>query len=122
MSVTRELITTYLRAWNETDPARRRTLVDHVFAEDAAYTDPLVEAQGRDAIDATIAGVQGMFPGHVFSLAGEVDAHHHIVRFQWHLLAPGAQEPLVIGFDVAELDAGRIRRVHGFLDKVPVAA
>ena len=31
-------------------------------------------------------------------------------------------EPLVIGFDVAVLDEGRIRQVHGFLDKVPVAA
>lgn len=122
MSVTRDLVVTYLRAWNETDPARRRALVDQVFAEDAAYTDPLVQAQGRDVIDATIAGVQGMFPGHVFSLAGDVDAHHDIARFQWHLSAPGTKEPLVIGFDVAELDTGRIRRVHGFLDKVPVPA
>jgi hypothetical protein len=80
----------------------------------------MVEAHGWEAIDATIGAVQDMFPGHAFRLAGEVDAHHDTARFQWHLLPPGANEPLVVGFDVVALDDGRIRRVHGFLDKVPM--
>lgn len=122
MNATRELIANYLRAWNETDPLRRRALVEEVYAEHAVYTDPLAQARGWEAIDTTIDAVQGMFPGHIFTLAGEVDAHHDVARFHWHLAAPGADEPLVIGFDVAELDEGRIRRVHGFLDKVPMAA
>lgn len=29
----------YLDAWNETDPAKRRGLVEEVFAADATYTD-----------------------------------------------------------------------------------
>lgn len=122
MSATRELIDNYLRSWNETDTLRRRALVEQVYAEHAAYTDPMIQARGREAIDATIGAVQGMFPGHVFRLAGEIDAHHDLVRFQWHLTAPCTTEPLVIGFDMAELEEGRIRRVHGFLDKVPMAA
>lgn len=122
MSATRQLIDNYLRSWNETDALRRRALIEDVWAEHATYTDPMAQAHGWDAIDATIAAVQGMFPGHVFGLAGEVDAHHDLVRFQWQLAARGEAEPLVIGFDVAELDAGRIRRVHGFLDKVPMPA
>ena len=122
MKATRELITRYIRTWNETDPLRRRALIEEVYAEHASYTDPMAQAHGWEAIDATIAAVQGMFPGHVFTLADEVDAHHHLARFRWHLSAPGAAEPLVVGFDVAELDAGLIRRVHGFLDKVPLAA
>ena len=122
MNATRELIANYIRTWNETDPLRRRALIEEVYAEHAVYTDPLAQARGWEAIDTTIDAVQGMFPGHVFTLAGEVDAHHDVVRFHWHLTAPGAGEPLVIGFDVAELDEGRIRRVHGFLDKVPMAA
>lgn len=28
-------------------------------------------------------------------------------------------EPIAIGFDVVELDGGRIAKVHGFLDRVP---
>ena len=122
MNATRELIANYIRAWNETDPLRRRVLIEDVYAEHAIYTDPLAQARGWEAIDTTIDAVQGMFPGHVFTLAGDVDAHHDLARFHWHLAAPGADEPLVIGFDVAELDGGRIRRVHGFLDKVPMAA
>ena len=122
MTATRQLIENYLKGWNETDPLRRRALIEDVYAEHAAYVDPMIEARGWEAIDATIAAVQNMFPGHEFRLAGEVDAHHDIARFHWHLAEPGADEPLVIGFDVAVLDAGRIRQVHGFLDKVPVAA
>ena len=122
MTATRPLIDNYIRSWNETDPLRRRVLIEDVYAEHAAYTDPMVQAHGWEGIDATIAAVQAMFPGHRFTLAGGVDAHHDIARFQWHLSAPGAAEPLVVGFDVAELHEGRIRRVHGFLDKVPMAA
>ncbi|MGN2249245.1 nuclear transport factor 2 family protein [Frateuria sp. GZRe14] len=122
MNATRELIANYIRAWNETDPLRRRVLIEDVYAEHAIYTDPVAQAHGWEAIDTTIDAVQGMFRGHVFRLAGDVDAHHDVARFHWHLVAPGAHEPLVIGFDVAELDEGRIRRVHGFLDKVPMAA
>ena len=122
MSATHELIANYLRSWNETDPLRRRVLIEEVYAEHVTYTDPMAQAQGWEGIDATIAAVQDMFPGHRFSLAGSVDAHHDLARFQWQLTAPGAAEALVIGFDVAELDDGRIRRVHGFLDRVPIAA
>jgi len=112
----------YIASWNETDALRRRNLIEEVYAEHARYTDPMVDASGWQAIDATIAGVQGMFPGHRFSLAGVVDAHHDTLRFQWHLAEPGAAEPLVIGFDVASLEGGRIRQVFGFLDKVPTLA
>lgn len=122
MSATQSLIERYIRGWNETDPLRRRALIEETYAEHAAYTDPMVDARGWQAIDATIASVQAIFPGHTFRLAGKVDAHHDIARFHWHLVAPGMSEPLVIGFDVAVLDNGRIRQVHGFLDKVPMAA
>ncbi|MBO2448969.1 nuclear transport factor 2 family protein [Actinomadura barringtoniae] len=122
MSDMNELVETYIAAWNETDPAARRALIDTVFAEDAEYTDPLVSVRGRDALDAVIAAAQGQFAGLTFSLGGAVDAHHHIARFTWHLGRPGAAEPVVIGFDVAALgDDGTIAQVLGFLDKVPAA-
>jgi hypothetical protein len=50
-----------------------------------------------------------------------VDGHHDQARFTWNL-GPAGEEPPVVGFDVAELDAdGRIQRVLGFIDKAPVA-
>lgn len=111
----------YIAAWNETDPTARRRLVDELWAEDGRYTDPLVVAEGREAVDATLAAVQGQFAGLVFTLGGPVDAHHDIARFTWEL-GPQGGAALAVGFDVLVADAdGRIARVHGFLDKVPSA-
>lgn len=122
MSDINDLITQYIAAWNETDPIARRSLIDQVWAEDGVYTDPIAVADGRDAIDATIAAVQGQFPGLRFRLAGTVDAHHDIARFTWEL-APTGSEAVIVGFDVAVLAAdGRITNVYGFLDKVPSGA
>ena len=115
-----EIVEKYLAAWNETDPAKRRALVDEVWAEDGSYTDPLADVRGRAEIDGLIGAVQAQFPGFVFTLGGAVDAHHDQVRFTWELGPAGAAEAPVVGFDVAVLDgAGQIGSVYGFLDKVP---
>ncbi|MFI7699382.1 nuclear transport factor 2 family protein [Nonomuraea sp. NPDC049480] len=113
------LIDRYIATWNETDQTTRRAAIAELWAENGTYTDPIGVAEGRDAIDATIAAVQAQFQGLTFTLAGPVDAHHDIARLTWALGQAGG-EALVIGFDVAVLDAdGRITTVHGFLDKVP---
>ena len=117
-----DLIDRYLACWNETDSTTRRDLITKTWADDANYIDPLVDARGHDAIDAAIAATQGQFPGHVFALAGPVDAHHDVARFSWGLRRDG-DEALVIGSDVASVSAdGRLTRVVGFLDKVPSGA
>ena len=122
MTATPDLAGRYLAARNATDPAARRALVEEVFAEDVTYTDPLADVAGRDGLAATIAAVQAQFPGWVFRLAGPADAHHHQLRFTWHL-GPDGSEPPVVGSDVAVTDAdGRIRTVLGFLDRVPAPA
>ncbi|WP_424537067.1 nuclear transport factor 2 family protein [Sphaerisporangium viridialbum] len=122
MSDVNELLNQYIAAWNETDPAARRAAVDRLWAEDGTYVDPLAVAEGRAAIDATIAAVQGQFPGFVFRLGGLADAHHNLVRFTWELAPAADAESLVDGFDVAVLtEDGHLRDVHGFLDKVPAA-
>ena len=95
-----EVIERYIACWNQTDPGLRRKLIDEVWAQDASYTDPLGEAIGREAIDATIAAVQEQFPGFSFTLLGPVDSHHHQARFTWGL-GPDGAEPMVVGFDVA---------------------
>jgi hypothetical protein len=112
----------YIAIWNETDASRRQDLIARTWTEDATYVDPLVALEGRDAIDAAIAGVQQQFPCHTFRLAGPVDAHHNLARFTWELAPDGAAEPLVVGFDVAVLAGdGRLQEVRGFLDKVPAS-
>jgi len=109
----------YLDAWNETDVQRRRLALATLFTEDCAYTDPVAAVNGQAALDQLIANVQQQLPGFKFSLADKVDSHHEQVRFTWHAAPEGAAEPVVIGFDLLLLEAGRIRNVYGFLDKVP---
>jgi len=114
-----EIVQRYIASWNETDPERRRKLVDELWDDQASYTDPVAEAYGRDAIDALIAAAQAQFPGFVFTLNGPVDAHHRQARFTWGL-GPADADPVVIGFDVAVVtEDGRLRTVLGFLDQVP---
>jgi hypothetical protein len=114
-----ELVERYLATWNETDPALRRALIDDLYAEEAAYLDPLADVRGRNEIEATVAAVQRQFPDFVFTPIGAADAHHNLTRFGWGL-GPRDGEPAVVGFDVAVTDdRGRITTVHGFLDKVP---
>jgi hypothetical protein len=109
----------YIASWNEREPTARRAAIDELWAADGRYVDPLAEASGRAAIDATIGAAQVQFPGFEFALAGPVDAHHDQARFTWTLAQRGA-EPLVVGFDVAVVDPdGRLQTVLGFLDKVP---
>jgi hypothetical protein len=115
------VVDNYIQVWNETDQQSRRALIAQVFAEDALYTDPLASVSGYDAIDQLISGAQSQFAGLRFSLAGPVDAHHDQARFSWQLGQPEAEDPIVIGFDVAILKNARIQSVYGFLDKVPTA-
>jgi ketosteroid isomerase-like protein len=114
-----DLLDRYLACWNETDAQARRALLAEHWTADAIYTDPVVDVEGLDALDATIAAVQAQFPGFVFTPAGPVDAHHRQARFTWGL-GPADGDPLVVGFDVVVTgDDGRIATVLGFLDKVP---
>jgi hypothetical protein len=110
---------THLATWNATNPDERRRLLDQHWTADVTYVDPLTVVSGREGVSTAAAGAQEQFPDFVFSLVGEVDAHHNQLRFQWGL-GPAGAEPAVIGFDVLVLDQkGRIKDVRGFLDRVP---
>ncbi|GAB2696565.1 nuclear transport factor 2 family protein [Nocardia thraciensis] len=108
----------YIDSWNEQDADKRRALLEELYTPDATYTDPLGAVAGVAAIDEFVAGAQQQFAGLRFSVGGAVDGHHDIARFSWNLGAPG-MDPVVVGFDVIQIDGDRIQRVHGFLDKVP---
>jgi hypothetical protein len=109
-----DVVDRYFAVWNETEPARRRELIASTWAPDAYYVDPLFEAQGGDALDATVAGVHSHYPGHRFQQVGQVDTHHDRARWAWELVGPDGA-PVAAGVDFAVLAGdGRLRQVTGF--------
>lgn len=116
-----EIVDRYLAAFNEPDEQSRRGLLDGLYRADSTYTDPHVDLRGPAQIDAFISSTQERFPGYVFTLGGELDAHHNQARFQWHAGPAGARDPEYVGFDVIVTDGERVRSVYGFADAAPAA-
>jgi hypothetical protein len=109
----------YFEMFNETDPDRRREIIESIWTPVGSYVDPMFAAEGYAGLDAMVAGVQESFPGHTFRLTGTVDAHHDRARWGWEFGAPGAV-PVASGVDFAVLAAdGRLGEVTGFFAAAP---
>ncbi|TIO29848.1 MAG: nuclear transport factor 2 family protein [Mesorhizobium sp.] len=111
----------YITAWNESDAARRKALLEAAFTSDVSYRDPIMQGDGHDGIAALIDGVQQQFAGFRFSLKGEPDGFADRIRFSWNLGPEGA-ESVIEGTDICVIENGRLKSVTGFLDKVPAAS
>jgi len=108
----------YIAAWNEAEPTRRHKLVETAFAADIRYHDPIMQGDGHDGIGALIEGVHAQFPGFRFSLKGSPDGFGDHIRFSWGL-GPDGSEAIIEGTDFGIIEGGRLKRVTGFLDKMP---
>lgn len=118
MSDLTPIVDRYIAMWNETDPARRRSLIDGLWTSSGTYVDPLMRGDGPAGIDAMVAAVQQRYPDHRFRRTSDVDAHGGNVRFGWALGAEGAA-PLAAGVDFGQVTGdGRLASITGFLDHV----
>jgi len=105
----------YLAVWNAASRADRLKLLEG-WSADARYCDPLMQAEGRDAIADMIESAMAQFAGHAFALQGTPDGHGPFVRFSW-TLAPEHGGAVAAGTDIVRLDGnGRVAEVIGFLD------
>jgi hypothetical protein len=122
MSAYETAVARYFEAWNA-EGENLAKAVAAAWTEDGSYTDPLADVAGHAGVAAVIAGAHEQFPGFEFRQTGVVDGHHHIARFGWELVSVADGSAPVAGFDVIALaEDGRIRSVHGFLDRVPPTA
>jgi SnoaL-like domain len=116
-----DLVERYFAVWNEMNAGRRRDLIARTWTETATYLDPMLQADGREGIDAMVKAVQERFPGHKFRLRGPIDSHHDRVRFSWDM-ASGSGVAVASGIDFGVVaDGQRLQAVTGFLDAVPGA-
>ncbi len=106
----------YFSMWNETNPARRRALIERTWASDAESLDPTTRVTGWDAIEGFVASLQRAYPDHLVALDGAVDAHHEWLRFRWRITAPTGAD-FLSGLDCVQLAAdGRFAKLIGFFD------
>jgi hypothetical protein len=108
----------YIEAWNEKDARHRRAHIAALWAEDAAFRDPIMAGDGHDGVDAVIAGVQARFPDYRFNLVGQADGFGDFIRLSWALGPEDGDAPLK-GTDFAHVEDGRLKTVTGFFDQVP---
>jgi SnoaL-like domain len=121
MRTARQLAEDYIALWNETDAARRKSLLAETWIPEATYADPLMKGAGRAEIDGLIAAVHQRFPAFRFSLFGTPDGYGEVVRFSW-ALGPMDGDAVVRGTDIVHRDGDKIASVTGFLDLVPSTA
>jgi hypothetical protein len=109
-------ITAYGHAWLETDPQRRRELLETAWAPDAVYCDPIDQVAGREALAEHIAATQASLGGGSVAVTSEPVRHHDSAFFRWSM-TDASGSTVLTGWDVVQLDdAGRISRLTGFFD------
>lgn len=108
------LVTGYCDTWNEADAAKRAAMLAAVWADDGIYSDPTVQAVGRDELATHIGRVLARNPDSRILRTSRVDTHHGLLRFTFaRVTAKG--EALRDGIDFGEVsEDGKLRRITGF--------
>jgi hypothetical protein len=109
-----EMVRIYCEAWGEPDVAKRRQLLERVWADDATYTDPVSHVAGHEALVERISAHLEKYRGSKIVPSSHADVHHGRLRFTWQfVLADGKIQ--IEGIDYGELTAdGRIAKIVGF--------
>ncbi len=104
----------YLRAWGETDDAKRRALLERVWTSDAVFKDAMGYVDGLEAFDAYIGNAQRFSSGLNLVRNGPLTHSHGHVAFDWKIVGPDGQA-FASGFNVGELNAsGQFLSMVGF--------
>ena len=109
-----EIVSIYCQAWGEPDVAKRRQLLQRVWADDGSYTDPVSDVAGREALVNHISSHLQKFPGSRIVPASHADVHHGMLRFAWKfVVADGKVQTEGVDFVEIATD-GRLKKVVGF--------
>ena len=109
----------YVAMWNEGDPARRRQLIEELWAPDCANFTAVNEYRGYDALEKRVRlswekwgrDAACLFRPRHFQL------HHNAVRFTWEMVNAGDGKLRTVGHEFLLLAAdGRIREDYQFIE------
>ncbi len=115
-------IAEYLAMWHEPDAARRRTIVERLWAPGAENITRNFTARGLGEIAARVdrAHMEWVHQhDFIFRSRGNADSHNHLVKFHWEML-PRVGGPIEArGLDLLVLDGeGRIRSLYQFAEQL----
>ena len=116
-----ELVERYVALWNEPDPDKRRTEIVALWAPDGLHYAKSHTCVGYTALEdrVTRSYERSIAPGlNVFRQAGNIEAHHKVLRFNWHMARKSGDHIVAIGFEFFVLDEdGRIAADYQFIDR-----
>ena len=115
MNKVEALVDTYCQGWSDADPLVRECCIRETLAPEATYVDPRTDTLSVEQLLAHIFRTVTSRPGATVKRTSNVDIHHNLARFNWHVLLPDGTTPSE-GIDFIELedDRRRIRRIVGF--------
>lgn len=105
------------RVFNERDAARRRQAIEEIYAADAVLYEEDATYSGTDAIARAVTHLLGSLPrALVFVLVAPVMQNHEMGKLLWKGQLPDGTI-VVTGTDVGQIEGGRIRTIHVFVDR-----
>lgn len=115
-----ETIETLLRrnlfeVFGERDEKKRREALAEIWHADGVLINSDGRQVGRVEISHAIEKLLAKFPDFVFSQRIPPEGFHGVGRIGWGF-GPSAGSPVVIGIDVAEATAGKLRLLFAFID------
>jgi hypothetical protein len=104
------------RVFNERDAARRRQAIEELYSADAMLYEQGATCSGTEAIARAVTHLLGALPPTlVFSMVAPVMQNHDMGKLLWRGHLPDGTT-VVTGTDVAQIEGGRIRTIHVFVD------
>jgi hypothetical protein len=104
------------RVFNERDATRRMQAIQELYAADATFYEHEATSSGTEAIARAVAHLLGALPATLtFSMAAPPMQNHAMGKLLWRAhLRDGTT--VVTGTDIAQIEKGRIRSLHVFVD------
>ena len=116
-----ETVNAYIAMWNTSDREQQEALAQQTLSEDAVLLYPTFEAHGRVDAVAAAERFQRDTPGIRIARRSGVEQHHGWIRVAWRIVLPDGSV-VTEGQSVGQLAAdGRLRRVTGFRDPLPLS-
>jgi len=109
------IVENHLKIWNERDEAKRKVLLNRVYAADVEMVDRHFIAEGFEDISKFIVELQTKNPDFRFS-AKSIETNHNIVRLYWQF-GSKAKPSVVSGMDLFVIENNKVQKLYVFVDQ-----